>query len=214
MRHRSSRQRHAAILITIVLLLLLLNWLVPYFDAHWWLQPTTQQWQCHTATIRIEHGLSEGFIGYAGHKQGQLWLYSTTVVREVVCRQPTEVDTPELDLQYRDLYLNVTHHDVEGEVQRLQVLYPSSQQYKMWRYQSEELVFQLRPALLHKLDRHSFSTEPLLLDRNDWSHWYFWLCLKLLLLCLVLSLFAIGRWIWQHQQKSTVDQELIDCSQW
>lgn len=219
MRHRSVSVRQRSLLTIVVVLstVLLLNWLLPHFEPNWWLQPTTELWQCHTTVIRTEHGLSEGFVGYAGKVQGQLWLYSTTVIREVVCHTTEQLlqQQMSLDLQYRDVYLNVSHHDVAGEVERLLVLYPLSQSYPVWHYQSEELVFQLRPVLLRRLDRHGLTQEsPLVFDRDDWPHWFVWLSLKLSLVLLTMGMFYSVRYVWQQHQKVTEPQELIDCSQW
>ncbi len=184
-------QRDYRLLLGWLTLLVLLQLVPPHFDAAWWLRPLSAQWQCQTAEpVRMEHGLAEGFIGYAGRPQGPIWLYSTTVVRDVVCRR----DNEELQLHYRDLYLNVSHHDVAGEAARLQVLFPLHQAYTAWRYDLRAPLFAWQPRVALQLDRHGLAMDPLLVDETDWVHWALWLWLKLTMLAMATGLTAAVRY--------------------
>ena len=182
---------------------------LPFFHTGWLLSPPEQPYSCQTVALRAEHGISEGFVGYAGQPQGPLWLYSTTLVRETVC---SDAAGAEQTLLYRDVWLNISHHDVDRELERLRVLWPPGQAYRAWRYDPTALIFSLQH---YPLDRHGFALEPFVLDEaarsNTALHW----TLKLHQLALAAALWWLARaaWVrWRHRRAPLMDS--VDCSQW
>ena len=205
-----SRARTLAYeLLPFVALALLLSQL-PLFQVRWLVWPDAEAalHRCHTAEVRVEHGISEGFVGYAGHPQGPLFLYSTTVVREVVCARATE----ELTLHYRDLYLNITHHDVASEVARLEVLYPRAQAYQAWRYDPHLPIFLLQHQ---SLDRYGFTLQPIELDPLVWTHSALYWALKLHAALLAALLLWLGRTVRARYTPNTaLTLDSVDCATW
>jgi hypothetical protein len=165
LRRDENRRILVGAVVSWLFIVLVLNQL-SFLNVQWWLEPDHEEAAhlCHTVDIRVEHGLEQGFIGYAQHTQGRLFLYSTIVVRETLCQLKfTILPANELNLHYRDVYLNVTHRDVTLEAERLKILYPQGESYNTWRYQRSEAIFQFQP---YSVDVHGFVLHPLKLEVN------------------------------------------------
>lgn len=206
----SSRRRTLATVCCWLVSLALLNQL-SLFSVQWWLEPdsTAAAHACQTVDVRVEHGLETGFVGYAQHTQGRLYLYSTIVVRETQCHplglSQQQAAEHSITLQYRDVYLNVTHQDVDHEAARLRVLYPPGQSYHAWRYQRVLTLFHFQAQ---QLDAHGFVLQPLRLDQG--GGWFLTLLYWLLKLtaCALASAAVFGALHWWTQHIAGAEHDL------
>ena len=199
-----ARRRSVAILcVATVLCYWLLGWM-PFMDYHILLtleSPEEAEHECETLNITVEHGLTQGFIGYAGTEQAKLFLYSTELVREVRCQRvvaATAVAEGEeaFVLHYRDVFLNISHHDVDAEAALLHQRFPLHKTFRVWRYY----------APLGGQDQHHFHDSPR--ENNDDTILYVLMCFlrSLLAITIVFPIWYYrSRGLWRNYYESDTE---------
>lgn len=142
--------------------------LLPFFDYNQLLlpHPNDVAMMCQLIGIETQHNITETSVGYLMYDEIKLFLYTTTVIKKMSCHYRfTGDDSPRLFI-YSDIYLNVTHTDVNRVIDETRAL-PASE---LWLYDENEINgYLLRDT---ELDRFGFSTTPLNRDRHFWNTFF------------------------------------------
>lgn len=128
---------------------------------------------CRLNDISTLHNITEVSIGYLLRDEIKLFLYTTTIIREVVCRYRF-VDVDDADdhlFIYSDVYLNITHTDIDTVMREMR----RTEEKELWLYDVSN-TYLLRDT---EVDRYGFATKPVDIYKNFWS---VYLTVKFLLL--------------------------------
>lgn len=180
----------------------------PTFDYHRLLLPSAEraEVQCVLQGITVDHDIDEyalAPVGYAKRDTVMLYLYATVVTRTMRChyvqREPPAAAAPAMVLHYTQHYLNVSHIDVDHQLQLMRQRY--GEPVRRWRYNQQDYVYLLRDAAL---DRHGLAEQPIDIYK-DYASAYIVIKLCLFLATSLIVLLVLALWaLWsRHRQLLT-----------
>jgi hypothetical protein len=168
-----TRQQNILIFIVIYTALSLL----PFFDYNQLLLPHANDvaMMCHLVDIGTQHNITETSVGYLMYDEIKLFLYTTTIIRQMSCHYRfTGDESPRLFI-YSDIYLNVTHTDLNRIIAETRASMTNPKE--LWLYDENDINAHLLRDT--ELDRFGFAVAPA--DREK-DFWNIFLIVKFLLL--------------------------------
>lgn len=186
--NRRDKFSNRNILLLFVIVYIVLG-LLPAFDYHRLLLPDENDalMHCKLVAITTENNITEIEIGHVLLSDNtKLYLYTTTILREMSCHSTDSEPEPYL---YRDIYLNISHIDINREISRMRETHVEEKE--LWLYDSSN-TYLLRGFTL---DRFGFSPVPIDPYRDFWTAFVvvklFLLIPTIILLTLIYSLMKI-----------------------
>lgn len=156
-------------IISLFLLIFIALCFLPAFDYHRFLLPPPDDvaMLCRLQNITRDETLGElpdGHIITMKENQVRIFLYATNIRKDVECRSLKSGANK--TFTYHNVYLNLLHTDIDGEVERMRERYSFPR--KKWFYDREEYDHLLGKE--NGLDRHGLREEPI--DIYKKSHYW------------------------------------------
>ena len=130
--------------------------------------------ECRLLNLTTDIGLHEYAVGHTKKDAVTLYLYATMVTRVLECRHVSEADHQhDMRFTYHAYYLNISHVDVEAELERIRERYRATGTVFLWKY-NKEYVYLLHG---HEVDQYGLSETPI---DNSKDVVRAWLAMKLL----------------------------------
>jgi hypothetical protein len=103
-------------------------------------KPEDTELICQTTEIKINHGINEAKIGFIDdhhdddtYNNIKVFLYTTTIKRTILCHQKKE-EKKLFEFSYSTVYLNISHHDIDKQIDAVFMKYPINETFHVWYY--------------------------------------------------------------------------------